>query len=129
MNKNKLSELKQKNIRFKAGDFTSGKMGDIFKSCHHSLDLVFVDHKQFGAANLIPEEYIAFIVVRALKDNTHFKGFIESECDGLSFLGFTELTYDDAFNVINDYLCEGFSSWFDVMVGLILVWGRNDKNM
>ena len=126
---NKLNiDLKSKvNKRFKAGDFTSGKMGEIFKTCHHSMDLVYIDHKQFGAANLIPEEYIAFIVCRGVKLNKKFNDFYAGEYKGDDFSG---LDYDQAFDVINDFLCDGFESWFDMLTGLLLAWSyENDQDL
>ena len=54
------------NNEFKAGDFTSGKMGAIFKSCH--LDkLAVITHKQFGVAYLVPENEIRLMVLDKLK--------------------------------------------------------------
>ena len=124
MNHLSLVEAKSKtNKHFKAGDFTSGKMGEIFKSCHNSLDLVCIDHKQFGSANLIPVEYIAHIVCRSVRRNNKFKEFMLLEYLGIDFI---ELNYDDAFDIVNDFLCKGFDSWFDMMTGLVLAWGNDD---
>lgn len=119
----------ESNVHYKAGDFTSGKMGEIFKKCHQSLDLVYIDHKQFGAANLISEEYIAFIVCRSVGLNEKFKKFYFEEYSGTG-IEFVDLNYEMAFNVINDFLCDGFASWFDMMTGLLLAWSYpHDQDM
>ena len=40
---------------FKAGDFTSGKMGQIFKEAFMGLETTTINHKQFGDCYLIPK--------------------------------------------------------------------------
>ena len=40
---------------FKAGDFTSGKMGDIFKSVFMDSKTTVINHKQFGDCYVIPK--------------------------------------------------------------------------
>jgi hypothetical protein len=51
---------------FKAGDFTSGKMGEIFKTCYMG-GLAIINHKQFGNAYLIPEDEIRLMALAKLK--------------------------------------------------------------
>lgn len=106
---------------FKAGDFTSGKMGEIFKTCHHSLDLATISHKQFGDANLIPVEFIEFIATRGLSRNCLFNQFLDSE-RSMSIDDFMSFKSETKFEIVNDFLCDGFTSWFDMMTGLFLVW-------
>jgi hypothetical protein len=43
---------------YKAGDFTSGKMGKIFKQCF-SEDKVIINHKQFGRFYMVSEDIFA----------------------------------------------------------------------
>ena len=47
---------------YKAGDFSSGKMGKIFKQCF-TEDKVIINHKQFGRAYMISEDIIATQVI------------------------------------------------------------------
>jgi hypothetical protein len=54
------------NNEFKAGDFTSGKMGAIFKSCHMDK-LAVITHKQFGTAYLVPESEVRLIALNKLR--------------------------------------------------------------
>ena len=41
---------------YKAGDFTSGKMGEIFKSVFMDSRTTVINHKQFGDCYIIPKE-------------------------------------------------------------------------
>ena len=118
-------------VSYKAGDFTSGKMGEIFKTCHHSLSLAEITHKQFGNANLIPVEYIEFIVTRGLSKNDEFNSFLESDEVKMSVDDFIELESQVKFDIVNEFLHGGFMSWFDVMCSLFLVLsvGCYDKDM
>ena len=122
MNKTNLAVKHAKQVHYKAGDFTSGKMGDIFKTCYLSLDLSVINHKQFGESNLIPVEYIEFLITCALRKNCLFNEFLDSERH-MSFDDFSSFKSDTKFEIVNDFLCDGFTSWFDVMTGLFLVWG------
>lgn len=78
---------------FKAGDFTSGKMADIFKKCYMN-DIAIIDHKQFGRSYMIPVEFF-----RALAKNEmlQLKSFVE----------FVEINFGsvDAFNLADDEHC------------------------
>ncbi len=40
---------------FKAGDFTSGKMGEIFKGVFMDSRTTIINHKQFGDCYVIPK--------------------------------------------------------------------------
>ena len=47
---------------FKAGDFTSGKMGEIFQTSFMSNKVAIIKHKQFGRAVLVPESDLMQLV-------------------------------------------------------------------
>ena len=61
-------------IEFKAGDFTSGKMADIFKACY-MRDIAIISHKQFGKSYMIPEEFFRNMSINLLMKNKKFKEF------------------------------------------------------
>jgi hypothetical protein len=63
--------------RYKAGDFTSGKMGEIFKNCFMDSRTVVINHKVFGDCYMIPEGDIKRVSNFVLSS---FLGLIVQRC-------------------------------------------------
>ena len=103
---------------FKAGDFTSGKMGEIFRECFIK-DGVVISHKQFGKAYLIPEDIIHAIVLFKLEKNAEFNEFasFRDSKDG-TFKDYLSLESDLQMRVIQAYFSNDFEYWFDVLIFL-----------
>ena len=100
---------------FKAGDFTSGKMGEIFKTCHMDK-LAVITHKQFGTAYLVPEDEIRLMALDKLRafdvsgnNMNHACGTVESVKEFVS-----SLTSQNAqtYNEIKDLKLD---TWLDVL--------------
>ena len=112
-----------RNKTFKAGDFTSGKMGEIFKHCFQDKKTTIISHKQFGELAMIPESYIEFMVIKSLRQNEHFREFMKSEYDG------GEVVTNEGKlkkEIISDYLCikGGCFDWAEVLFALFLTWSH-----
>ena len=103
---------------FKAGDFTSGKMGEIFKECFLH-DMAVINHKQFGKAYMIPENIVRSMVLNILEKRSHFKEYTKGwEHKDATFQDFLKLDEDEQMHAIQDYHSDHFSSWFEVMTAL-----------
>ena len=109
---------------FKAGDFTSGKMSEIFKHCFTEESTTVINHKQHGKLFMIPERYMAFMVNRALHQNKHFNDFLKSEYPKDTFDNHMPVRAD----IICDYLCISCDDldWSSVMNALLLYWGKSN---
>jgi len=108
---------------FKAGDFTSGKMGDIFKQCYlHRIAII--NHKQFGQSYMIPKESFKTLALNELLKIDGFLFFVQDEfagdTDGIET--FKQADDEECFNAIDDFFNRGFfeiddylqKNWFDV---------------
>ena len=96
---------------FKAGDFTSGKMGDIYKECYRN-ELAVINHKQFGKAYLIPEQFLCELVVNNLHKNKKFKTFIK----GIKINNENEFFDNDSEElllIVESYFKVKLSNWVD----------------
>ena len=103
---------------FKAGDFTSGKMGEIFKECF-LRDVAVINHKQFGKAYMIPESIVRTMVLNILEKRNHFKEYAKGwESKEAKFQDFLKLDEGEQMHVIQDYYSDHFGSWFEVMTAL-----------
>jgi len=103
---------------FKAGDFTSGKMGEIFKECF-LRDVAVINHKQFGKAYMIPESIVRTMVLNILEKRNHFKEYAKGwESKEATFQDFLKLDEGEQMHVIQDYYSDHFGSWFEVMTAL-----------
>lgn len=104
------------NNKFKAGDFTSGKMGEIFKSCFIK-DLAIINHKQFGRAYMVPEEIIAVGALAALEKNCNFQRFSKGLCGkDSSYEDFLKENRETQMHHIEDFFETEFDSWLDVLM-------------
>lgn len=107
---------------FKAGDFTSGKMGEIFKHCFTEVKSTVINHKQHGRLTMIPERYTGFMVNKALHQNKHFKDFVKSE--------YPKDIFDNDMPVRVDIICNYLGvriddfDWSDAMFALLLHWSK-----
>ena len=107
---------------FKAGDFTSGKMGEIFRECF-IRDGVVINHKQFGKSYLISDNIIRATALCILKNDADFYEFVAARGanDGV-FDDYLSLDSDDQMSVIQDYFEDSFEgsleSWFEVLAAL-----------
>lgn len=103
---------------YRAGDFTSGKMGEIFKQCYLK-DIAVINHKQFGKAYLMPEEIVRVCVLNILLKQKGFgryiKGIVSKDSGEQDFLQQHE-KYQ--MHSIEDYFEEEFESWFSVLTAL-----------
>tara|TARA_R110002111_G_scaffold44030_8_gene80255 strand:+ start:1853 stop:2176 length:324 start_codon:yes stop_codon:yes gene_type:complete len=100
---------------FKAGDFTSGKMGDIFKACFLRGGAQ-INHKQFGSAFLIPEETIRDIVLIILFKRKDFKRYATGICHMDSDLSdFAKLNPENQKHYIEDYFEDECDNWYQVL--------------
>ena len=103
---------------FKAGDFTSGKMGEIFKECFLQ-DVAVINHKQFGKAYMIPESIVRTMVLNILEKRNHFKEYAKGwEHKDSTFQDFLKLDENEQMHVIQDYYSDHFGSWFEVITAL-----------
>jgi|TARA_R110000744_G_scaffold293749_1_gene404027 hypothetical protein len=103
---------------YRAGDFTSGKMGEIFKQCY-LRDMAVINHKQFGKAYLMPEEIVRTCVLNILLKQKGFIGYIKGIVDKNS--GEQEfLQQHEKFQLhaIEDYFEDEFQNWFSVLTAL-----------
>lgn len=96
---------------FKAGDFTSGKMSEIFKKCFIE-DLAVINHKQFGKAYMIPEETLAVSVKVILENNESFSKYMKyADPNGDFWINEDEFI----FHAISDYYNDHADNWLEVL--------------
>jgi len=99
---------------FKAGDFTSGKMGEIFKSCFID-DIAVINHKQFGKAYMIPDVFFRVLAQNQLLKNKKFRDFADMNFGSVQ--SFIQSDDEASFQEIEEfYGCTMiFDNWFDVL--------------
>lgn len=100
--------------KFKAGDFTSGKMADIFKACY-IRDIAVISHKQFGESYMIPSEFFRVLAKKHLLKNPRFKEF--SDMNFGSAQAFLQAEDSHCFEEIEEYFGGeiDIDNWFDVL--------------
>ena len=105
---------------YKAGDFTSGKMGEIFRNCFNK-DHVIINHKQFGNSYLVDEKIIQTMAVSMLHQNSDFLEYQKS-CTGWNedskyspYRLFGLLDMESQMHFIEDFYEEEFDSWFEIL--------------
>jgi hypothetical protein len=103
---------------YRAGDFTSGKMSEIFKECYLK-DIAVINHKQFGKSYLVPEEIIRVCVLNILLKQKGFiryiKGIVDKDSGEHEFLQ-QDIKFQMHF--IEDYFEDEFETWFSVLTAL-----------
>ena len=100
---------------FKAGDFTSGKMGEIFKECFLKSGTK-ITHKQFGNAFLISESTIREIVLILLFKRKDFVRYITGICHKDSDTNdFAKLDPKCQKHYIEDYFEDECDNWYQVL--------------
>ena len=99
--------------KFKAGDFTSGKMAAIFKACFFR-DVAHISHKQFGNAYLVPEDIVR---VAALCNWLKMPGVLDYIENFLSMSAedFSKQDIDYQKHSIEDFYQEEFNDWLDIL--------------
>ncbi|MCP4267999.1 MAG: hypothetical protein GY777_20915 [Candidatus Brocadiaceae bacterium] len=97
---------------FKAGDFTSGKMAEIFKTCCFQ-DLAIINHKQFGKIYMIPEELIAAMTINAFIASPKGIEFIEFKCGSMD--NFKEKTREDQLMLIGSEDWDTYNNWLEAL--------------
>ena len=85
---------------FKAGDFTSGKMGDIFKQCYLH-DIAIIRHKQFGESYMIPTDLFRALAKSELLKIEKFREFADMNFG--SQQAFFDAYDDHCFEEITEY--------------------------
>ena len=105
---------------YKAGDFTSGKMGEIFKNCFRD-DYVTITHKQFGVMYLVDEEIIKTMAISKLQRSKSFEKY-QKLCtgwkEGCKFSPsrmFGILDAEAQMHYIEDFFEDEFCNWFEVL--------------
>jgi len=103
---------------FKAGDFTSGKMGEIFKSCFIK-DMAVINHKQFGKAYMIPEEIVRVVVINLLSKHNEFYKYSKGICGRNSDIqAFMKLEAKAQMHYIEDFYETEFDTWFEIITAI-----------
>ena len=90
--------------RYKAGDFTSGKMGEIFKTCFQQ-DSVLINHKQFGDMFLINSDNVRVLCVVDYLAKIGIDGdhWLKSESE------------KDQLSILNKAYGMNFDNWLDML--------------
>jgi hypothetical protein len=105
--------------KYKAGDFTSGKMGEIFKNCF-THDYVPINHKQFGDMYLVDQEIIKTMAIRGLQTDSEFVKHAEFYTGGLEAPQsepkiFRLMCDETQFQCVRDFYEGHISNWFEVL--------------
>jgi hypothetical protein len=101
---------------FKAGDFTSGKMGEIFKECFFR-DVVVINHKQFGKAYMMPDDLVKAMVFNILEKRPTFVEFVSTGDNTIT--DFFLLEDEKQLSVVSSYFTDDFHGcWFEVLTVL-----------
>jgi hypothetical protein len=90
------------NRRFKAGDFTSGKMGEIYKTAY-MCDYAIIDHRQFGRSYLLNQDVEQMRLWQLMKLVPGFDEYIKHLCHGEDHEDFELLHFDDQLHGISDF--------------------------
>ena len=105
---------------FKAGDFTKGKMKDIFINCYQGdVDCVRIRHESFGDSYLIPVNTAKVMCLgAALKDESLSKYIgLHKDDESKSILEFSmENETDYIMHLFCDYFEIEFMSWFELLI-------------
>ena len=104
---------------YKAGDFTSGKMGAIFKSCFTN-DYTTISHKQFGGMYLVDEEIIKSMAITKLQLDSKFVEHYQFYTAGLEVAeskpkNFRLMCDEVQMQCIRDFYDGHISNWFEVL--------------
>jgi hypothetical protein len=103
---------------FKAGDFTSGKMSEIFKECFFK-DIAHINHKQFGDAYLIPSETLRVLAIELFSKTKKGREFMVHAGNDDSGQGFLQLHEEDQLHHIDDFFHEGIEDWLTAITYII----------
>jgi|GEM_PF-6340321 len=104
---------------YKAGDFTSGKMGEIYKNCFRD-DYVVITHKQFGSMYLVDEEIIKTMAIRRLLINGEFERHYQFYTGELEIAesepkNFWLMCDETQMQCIRDFYEGHINNWFEVL--------------
>ena len=104
---------------YKAGDFTSGKMGDIFRNCFRD-DYVIITHKQFGRSYLVDEDIIKSMAITKLQLDSKFVKHYQFYTGGLETAepepkDFRLMCDEVQMQCIRDFYEGHISNWFEVL--------------
>ena len=117
---------------FKAGDFTSGKMSEIFKECYIN-DTAVINHKQFGVSYLVPEDLIRVQCLLFLQSDPKFVEFQRFAVGdpvlkkGKESQEFSKLPKEDQMHWIEDFFEEEVDTWLEVITIINLHYRLNIK--
>lgn len=108
---------------YKAGDFTSGKMGQIFKDVFFDNNTTVINHKQFGECYMIPKERMKEAVNFVLGSFLDIKikesgGKLECFSGANLTLSDISIEYHDEALRLFDRNCEGLQDDFDFFTAL-----------
>ena len=103
---------------FKAGDFTSGKMAEIFKECFFK-DIAHINHKQFGDAYLIPLEVIRVLAIELLGKTEKGRDLMAYAGNDDSCQGFLQLSKEEQLHHIDDFFLGGIEDWLTALAYMI----------
>jgi len=109
---------------FKAGDFTKGKMSNIFSECFHGqAACARISHNQHGDAYLMPVYIIKLIALSIAGNDDRLSEYIlcASDHKELSMLEASMDMHDDyLIHVIGDHFETELNSWHEVLILLTL---------
>tara|TARA_R110000851_G_C12976340_1_gene555866 strand:+ start:142 stop:456 length:315 start_codon:yes stop_codon:yes gene_type:complete len=101
---------------FKAGDFTSGKMGKIFKGCFIGGS-VTITHKQFGKSYLVSEELLRAAILNILMKHDAFESYISNEFCG-DIQEYLKHDEDVQRRYISEFYKDSFTNWIEVLTAI-----------
>lgn len=95
-------------MTYKAGDFTSGKMNEIFKQAYNSCSVI--RHKQFGDFYMLPESFVADIATHIFVSN-HEDYYLTLQTGK----AFDLLNEDVRKETIEGFYVEAFDNWWEIL--------------
>ena len=101
---------------YKAGDFTNGKMNEIFKTAYHS-GLTQVNHKQFGKFTMVSEECAADMVMMIMLQDPDF-AIQYDKIYGMD-TPLLDLCREDQLQAVSDHCWQSANCWAEMLHHII----------
>mgnify|MGYP001544490442 CR=1 FL=1 len=110
---------------YKAGDFSTGKMGEIFKQTNKKQYSI-ISHKQFDNFVLIKEDFVKELVLLILTKDSDFIQVMRNSTKAYDFdidlvnliKLYDVLGEEYILKSISDFFDDRFESWFEILVFL-----------
>lgn len=108
---------------FKAGDFTGGKMGEIFRTCCFQ-DLAIINHKQMGRIYMMPEDLVRTITLNLIFNKStggrFYPDFVNYIKDALriSAADFKAMKSHDQLRVVSSFCDDEFKNWLEALTAI-----------